>query len=470
MQIRSSTFLGGAFAALLLVIGGSSLAIWRNVMAAQERVAALHGTQLAEGNALASIRANVYLIGILTRDFLLEPDAQHERQYSEQFAAIRKSIADNFQQLQGTAHDDSQRAALDRLRRGVDAYWDPTALILDWTVAQRTARRTDFLKERVRRREEIDALTREVERLMTESFSREQERVTTANREFQTSLGWITAMALLLGLGIAVATMTRMVSLERRSAASESELRRLSGQVRSAQEQERKYLSRELHDQVGQMLTGLRMELSGMARLPDEAGGELAARIVHAKGIVEQTLRIVRNIAMLLRPSMLDDLGLAPALTWLVKEISKTSGMEIETHIDPALDSLPDTHRTCLYRVVQEALTNVSRHGQASKAEVTLHLAEGWVGGTIADNGRGFDVGLDKREGLGLVGMRERARELGGVIHVQSSPGYGTRIEIRLPIAKGVELADDSKPDSNPDRGRPWDRPDRIETSAGSHR
>ena len=103
---------------------------------------------------------------------------------------------------------------------------------------------------------------------------------------------------------------------------AESELRLLSGQIRTAQEQERKYLSRELHDQVGQMLTGLRMELASIARFTVIRKARSSSRIARAKGTVEQTLRIVRNIAMLLRPSMLDDLGLAPALAWLFKEVA----------------------------------------------------------------------------------------------------------------------------------------------------
>jgi len=434
MYVRRSMVLGGAFAALLLLIGISAFAIWRNATTAQDRVEALHNADLEAVNALASIRANVFLIGILTRDYLLDPDPLRAPQYDRQFESIRANIAASFRLLDGATHDDQERSALDRLRRGVDAYWDPTALVLDWTVEQKNARRADFLAERVRRREEIVALASQVERLITGNFFSERERITTTNQGFRTSLAWTVGIALLLGLGIAVATLARMITLERRSEVSESELRRLSGQVRTAQEQERKYLSRELHDQVGQMLTGLRMELSSMARLHGDSESELSARIADAKGIVEQTLRIVRNIAMLLRPSMLDDLGLTPALVWLAKEVSRSSGMEIETDIDSTLDALPETHRTCLYRVVQEALTNVARHSHAQAAEVSLKTQNGWVTGTIIDHGQGFDAHANRRDGLGLVGMKERVRELGGTIQVISAPGRGTRIEIRLPV------------------------------------
>ncbi len=172
---------------------------------------------------------------------------------------------------------------------------------------------------------------------------------------------------------------TRLLRLELQSQRAESALRLLSGQIRTAQEEERKYLSRELHDQVGQMLTGLRMELAGMGKIHGEADSELSSRIVRAKGTVEQTLNIVRNIAMLLRPSMLDDLGLTPALVWLAKEVSRSSGIEIEVDIDPATDALPDAYRTCLYRVFQEALTNLSRHSEAKKAALALKIGNAEV-------------------------------------------------------------------------------------------
>ena len=169
---------------------------------------------------------------------------------------------------------------------------------------------------------------------------------------------------------------------------------------------------------------------------------------------------------------MLDDLGLTPALAWLIREVSRSSGMEIEAALDPTLDHLPDTHSTCLYRVVQEALTNVSKHAGAHKVEVSLKANGEWVVGTIADNGCGFDTGAVRREGLGLVGMEERIRELGGHLRVISVEGHGTRAEFRLPIPKAEgriaakESAKEMSDDSHPDRGRSRDRTDRVETSA----
>ncbi len=465
MRVRRSILLGVAFSGLLLIIGGSAFAIWRNATAAQLRVAALHSSHLGAGNALATLRANVYLTGILTRDYLLDADPKQAPKYADQFFKIRMDTDDSFRVLAASAQSDQEKAALERLRLEVATHLDPTRIVLDLTLAG--PRRAAFLGERLRRREQIVALADEVERMMTENFSRERRRITKADEDFRASLAWITGLALMLGFGIAGITLTRMVALEKQSQVAESELRRLSTQVRTAQEQERKYLSRELHDQVGQMLTGLRMELSSIVRNHSDPAGDFQSRIAHAMGIVEQTLGTVRNIAMLLRPSMLDDLGLSPALAWLIREISRSSGMEIEADVDPVLDRLPDTHRTCLYRVVQEALTNVSKHAGAHKVELSLKATGEWVIGTIADNGCGFDTGAIRRDGLGLVGMDERIRELGGHFRVISVAGQGTRAEFRLPIPKaGYEIAREMSVDSHPDRRRSRDRTDRLETSA----
>ncbi len=467
MKVRKSSLLIAAFTSLLFVIGLSATAIWRNSRNAQNRVAAMHTTHLDAGAALAGIRANVFLTGILTRDYLLETDPASAKDYVEQFRAIRATTADSFRILETAAQDGAEKVALERLRREVAAYWDPTTVVLDWSPQQKAERRAAFLRERVRSRVEVVGLAAQVEKLMTENFSREKERIAKADQDFQSSLGWTTGIALLLGLAIAGVTLFRMTILERNSDASQLELRRLSVQLRTTQEQERTRLSRELHDEVGQMLTGLRMELASIARSNPDIEGELSLRISHAKEIVEQTLRIVRNIAMLLRPSMLDDLGLTPALMWLAKEISRSTAVEIQPHIDPRLDYLPDAHRTCLYRVVQEGLTNAVKHAGAHRVTVSLQVDGEWVVGQIEDDGRGFPADMAKGTGLGLVGMEERIRELGGSLEISSSPGRGARIDIRLPRPNDLEESE-VQDDIRSTGRRSWDRPHRVEAPTGT--
>lgn len=394
MRARRSILLAAALAALLLVIGLSAAAVWWNARNSQERVAALQNSHMQASVALAAIRANVYLNAILTRDYLLDSDPSHAQQYIDQFAAIQANTEASFRMLEASGLDEEQKSALNHLRQELEAYWDPTEVVLDWSPEEKRVQRAEMLKQRVRRRQEIFGLAEQVERLATANFVRERQRITTSDRDFRVSLGWTAGIALLLGLVIAGGTLARMLALELQSQMAESELRLLSGQIRTAQEQERKYLSRELHDQVGQMLTGLRMELASIAKIHADSEGEVSSRIARAKGTVEQTLRIVRNIAMLLRPSMLDDFGLVPALNWLFKEVARSSGFEIRSKVDPVVDRLPDAHRTCIYRVVQEALTNASRHAAAHSVDVSLRSDGDSVVGTIADDGRDLTGGL----------------------------------------------------------------------------
>ena len=212
--------------------------------------------------------------------------------------------------------------------------------------------------------------------------------------------------------------------------ATTQQMKDLSRRLVAIQEAERRNVARELHDEIGQMLTGLNLML--------EAGGTfshaaLLARLHEAQTLVTDLTTRVRRLSLDLRPSMLDDFGLSAALAWLVKEVSKTSGIEVTSSIDEAVDQLPDAHRTCIYRLVQEALTNVARHSGARSVQITVRADENTVIGAVTDDGSGFDVGSIRRTGLGLLGMEERVRELGGTLRIQSNPGRGTRVELRLP-------------------------------------
>lgn len=460
MRVRTSVLLGGAFAALLLVIGISAILLWNSASVAQRRVILLHDAHSRSAGALATVRANAFLAGLLTRDYLLDPDPSHAMRYVEQFDEIRQSTERSFDILQATLQSSAEKSALTKLRSQLEAYWDPTEIALYWTPEEKLAHGRALLRQRVRRREEVFTLTQQIESLLTANFARERQRVTDADRAFRASFAWITGLALVLGCIITALTFSRMIRLERQSAAAEYELRRLSIQLRQAQEHERKHLSRELHDQVGQMLTGLRMELAAMART-GAADTDFPSRITRAKTTVEQTLRIVRNIAMLLRPSMLDDLGLTPALGWQVREFGKTNGVNAKADIDPAVDALPDSYRTCIYRIVQEALTNCARHARAENVTVTVTSSGKQVTTSIVDDGAGFDPGSQARRGLGLLGIEERVRELNGQLKVTSSPGNGTCVEVTLPCPPASEVPDDS----NPDRGRSRNRANRIEAS-----
>ena len=211
---------------------------------------------------------------------------------------------------------------------------------------------------------------------------------------------------------------------------AEDRLRSLSQRLVEAQELERKNLSRELHDEVGQTLTALRVQLGQI----EPAGEASVSHLVQASGLADRSLRSIRDLARGLRPAMLDDLGLGPAITWLGRDFSKNTALEVDVQIEGELVGLSEPLRTCSYRIVQEALTNCVKHAGATSARVLLHESPTELVLTVQDNGAGFAV--ERSGGIGLLGMRERVGELNGEFTVVSSPGAGTLVRAILPKPK----------------------------------
>lgn len=209
-------------------------------------------------------------------------------------------------------------------------------------------------------------------------------------------------------------------------------LEQLSARLRDAQETERRTISRELHDQVGQTLNAVLVEAANLAkRIPPDDSVSLRA-LDNIRNFADSSVNSIRDIALLLRPSMLDDLGLIPALEWQAREVSRRSGIKITVKAGDVPDSLSDDMRTGIFRVVQEALHNISRHSGAKWAVVNVRQEGDGLLLTVEDDGSGFDA--QKTRGLGMLGMEERVRQLGGQFEVHSTPGKGTELRARLPI------------------------------------
>jgi PAS domain S-box-containing protein len=214
-------------------------------------------------------------------------------------------------------------------------------------------------------------------------------------------------------------------------------LQNLSRQLVEAQETERRHLARELHDEIGQTLTVLKIELQAIQRLPDTL--PLASYLEESIGIAEQTLQRVRNLSLDLRPSLLDDLGLVPALRWYVDRQARRVGFAAQFAADQLEERLPEDVEITCFRVVQEALTNVVRHAQAQRVSVDLRRRGADLQVLICDDGMGFDVQKTLQRAargasLGLLGMQERVLLVGGQIEIESAPQRGTEIRVRFPI------------------------------------
>jgi len=254
-------------------------------------------------------------------------------------------------------------------------------------------------------------------------------------------------LTVLGGIALACVAMWRLLRLEHESqlrftevVSTQQELKRLSAELVSAQESERRRISRELHDEVGQVLSAIMLGLGNLRyALRDRNTDEALRQLQHVEEMTQRNASVVRNISLLLRPAMLDDLGLLPALRWLAREVSRTGSMAVDIVAEPFVDDLPDEHRTCIFRIVQETVRNAARHSGAH--QVRIYIAERFENQntilrlSVQDDGKGFDPSEER--GLGILGMQERVLRLGGTLEVNSKPGEGTIVTFELPLPAG---------------------------------
>jgi PAS domain S-box-containing protein len=215
---------------------------------------------------------------------------------------------------------------------------------------------------------------------------------------------------------------------------AQDQLRQLSGSIMNSQEKERRLIARELHDELGQLLTALRMDSVWIYEHLKKNGGLAAERALGMCQLIDHTIDEVRGLATRLRPGVLDDLGLIDALEWYINDFTRRTGIACKFHHQqtPEVDGIV---ATAAYRIAQEALTNVARHSFATEASVSLESDGGILTLAVTDNGQGFNYqGLAESKCLGLVGMRERAGLIGGNLELCSRPGHGTQVYFRLPL------------------------------------
>jgi signal transduction histidine kinase len=217
------------------------------------------------------------------------------------------------------------------------------------------------------------------------------------------------------------------------------QLRALATRLQRVREEERTSIAREIHDELGQALTGLKLDVSWMKR-GRPAGDPLAAQCAAILNQIDQTMSSVRRIATALRPSVLDQLGVAAALEWQGQEFGTRTGIAVA--IDLAVDDsvpIPDDLGSSVFRILQEALTNVARHARAARVQIGFTVTPAELGLTITDDGIGLPAApLDGAASLGIVGMRERALASGGEFTIGPAAGRGTRVSLRVPLRAGA--------------------------------
>lgn len=407
--------------------------IERELIAAQEGYSATQAL-------LAEVRVDLYRIGMDVRDYLLDRSADSSAEMRAQLEATRVQIEGNLQMLESRMPLED-RETLNRLKVEVSEYIDWMNPAIQWTQEEKLARSGNYVRTvLLTRRKSISDVASQVEAINSANLQRARQRLEASQADFQTWLRRLTAIVLVLSVLVAGLSTTWILRLEKkaevnqqRALEAEKELRRLSQQLVKAQEDERRSLSRELHDEVGQQITALRVEIANLGRIPVEERETFSSHLKEAKGLAEQTMKTVRDLAMGLRPSILDDFGLGPAIEWQAREFSRRTGVPAHVEVNGSLNGLTEGDRTSLFRIVQEALTNITKHASASEIRIALTAGDQGVMLRVEDNGKGMDPQDARGRGLGLVGIEERAREMGAGFVLQTQPGQGTALEISIP-------------------------------------
>jgi signal transduction histidine kinase len=443
MKQRAVSVLLLGFGTLVALIGVFGFSVLHRAGRIEAEVAGIHEVYRQSVLTLRMTKEEIYRSGITVRDYLLDPSPELEARYEEELAEIRHAQSDHVVSLYSLiGHDEEQ--VLERLGRELDYYWDSIDSVFSWTSREKIDQASAFLQEAVMpRRDTVISLMREIDAMSERIFEDEQEKIEASRKAFYAYLARMLGVSLLFAFVVAGVSVFYVSALDRRSERqrgraemAEEELRNLSNRLVQVQEEERKAISRELHDEIGQMLTGLKMALSNLEGMRDDPGNGFEQYLAETRALAERTMKSVRELAMGLRPSMLDDLGLEPALRWLGREFSRVSGVPVSLDVDGDLENLSDQVRTCIYRVVQESLTNCARHADAGEVRITVRKSGDHLFLSIKDDGSGFDLRASSGRGFGLVGMEERIRKLGGTLTIHSANRQGTTIDVEVPLVK----------------------------------
>jgi signal transduction histidine kinase len=427
----------GGLLLLMLIAGIDALLVLREVRSSgiQER-----DLYLRRATALDRVRTGIYQSALVMRAYLLARDAREAafqlEIWNQARAGTDQAIADCFAVL-----DKSDAPAVKALQAAVKDYWTLLDSVANGPEADRLLRGAEYLtSEVVRRRGQTLGLVDRIDQMNVRELAYGDAQLYETYNGLRLRLGLMLAATIAAGVLLAAFTVRRMLRLEnelneryREGVRAREELHELSARLVSAQEEERRAISRELHDEVGQSLSALLMEAgNAAARVPPDSI-EVRRHVESIKRLAEASVNVIRNMTLLLRPSMLDDFGLVPALEWQAREVFKRTGLRVHVAAGESAADLPDAHKTCIYRIVQEALHNCARHSQARSVKVAVEQQTAKIILTVEDDGRGFDT--HRVRGLGLVGMEERVHHLGGSFRVRSQPGGGTKLAVELPLA-----------------------------------
>jgi len=392
---------------------------------------------------LTTVRTQVLVASVRVRDALLNPDPGTLAAYRDQVSANYATLDAALTAYEPVLGSDTEHVAITRLRREVEDFRDTVSTLLQGGSRHSAADVRQLLNSHiVPRRESAFRISEEVQALNRAAYLQQQAELASIHRSAERTsqrrlaIASTVSAALLLLVGAYAGRLEQRLRNQRdRDARLSRELQDAHSRMVQVQEHERRVIARELHDEVGQVLTAVRFEL-GLAQRAIVARGLSPAPLVEAQTITATAINTVRDLTLLLHPVALDDLGLVPAVEALLRGLARRHEITVEFTHDGVPDRFDPAAEKAAYRIVQEALTNVARHAQARTCRVSLRLWNGRLFVEVADDGVGFDLESQTAPParLGLLGVRERAVQHGGDLSITSRPGEGTRLNAELPV------------------------------------
>jgi signal transduction histidine kinase len=444
MGVSSSSVLRFGYAAVIAILVFSTIQAYRIQGIVSEKHIGIYRQYVQQDEALSQLRRSIWLAGNYVRDFFLSSQPDRSAILASQFQDLNAQSRQAVSRLEQLKPDP---AATRSLRLKLSEYWSKLEPVPESMASAGAPAAYQFIQQEIvpRRNALYDALQQIAEEDQA-ALQRSELHFTDIRLDAARKLLFTLGLCVVLGFVVAGFSLRHAARLERETATqykevmrAKGEMEQLSARLLEIEEDSRRRLSRELHDEIGQTLAVLEIEISHAQSLIGDGQPGIRDRLRRARELAGKTVQTVRNISQLLRPALLDDLGLVPALQWLLEDFERRSGVACEFSEDGVQDLLPDSVKTCVYRVVQEALHNSEKHAEASQVRVAVRQSAQQIGVEMEDNGRGIELntkGMPGRNaGLGILGMRERAARVGGSLALESSPGRGTRICLQIPLA-----------------------------------
>ncbi len=459
-SIRSTLYIG--FGLVFVLWLASGLDLIRRTADVEERATAVSARMAAADQQLSTVRVRVLVASVYVRDALLDVRPNAGDYYREQLTLAQADIERALEAYVLGGPGPDERNSVRQLREEVRAFWDMVLPVFRPDAMGRTGEIRALLREQViPKRRIIFQISDRIQSLNRVAVTREQAEIRRTYARMRRQILLTSGLALLASVVVASLATRYAGRLERhiheqmlKDAENTRNLQRLSAKLVSAQEDERRTIARDLHDEVGQALTAIKVELAVAGKgalLPTREG----AAFEEARKLTDHSLQLVRDLSQMLHPAMLDDLGLPETVAWYLNAFSKRTGIRAELVQDRTEERLASEIETCLYRIVQEAVTNVARHAEARSCRVYLQRLPRTVLLTVEDDGRGFPspdgtAGREAGRGLGLLGIKERVSGFRGSLAIETAFEKGTRLTVELPALPRQQTPEDAADVSAP--------------------